>query len=224
MPFFDIISLGGEAMKTICCVYKLTNTVTGKFYVGSTYNLKSRMKYHRYSHDRNPNKALGGDIAKYGWDAFTVEVLEECTRENVREREAHYIETLHAVEIGYNQTKATTYKDWMRGYNAEMWKDPEYRKRRSAQSSDVQKKRLEDPAYLKVKSDQLRRYTSTLKKPVGMFSKTGELLHTFAGVREAERWLLAQGVVKTPNASQSISDCARGGRHKTAYGYVWKFL
>ena len=211
-------------MQNLCCVYKLTNTVTGKFYVGSTYNLKSRMKYHRYSHKRNPNKELGRDIAEYGWDAFTVEVLEECTRENVRERERYYIEVLHAVEFGYNQTTATTYKDWMKGYNAKMWKDPEYRARRSAQSSAVQKKRLENPEYLKAKSEQLGRYTSTLKKPVGMFTKSGELLHTFSGIREAERWLIAEGIVNSSSASQSISDCARGGRHKTAYGYVWKFL
>lgn len=211
-------------MQNLCCVYKLTNTVTGKFYVGSTYNLKSRMKYHRYSYKRNPNKELGRDIAEYGWDAFTVEVLEECTRENVRDRERYYIEVLHAVEFGYNQTRATTYKDWMQGYNAKMWKDPEYRARRSAQSSAVQKKRLENPEYLKAKSEQLGRYTSTLKKPVGMFTKSGELLHTFSGIREAERWLIAEGIVKSSSASQSISDCARGGRHKTAYGYVWKFL
>ena len=34
-------------MEKICCVYKLTNTVTGKFYIGSTVNLNARMKYHR---------------------------------------------------------------------------------------------------------------------------------------------------------------------------------
>jgi len=211
-------------METICCVYKLTNTITGKFYVGSTYNLKSRMKYHRYSADRNPNKELGGDIIKYGWSAFSVEVLEECTRENVRERERFYIESLNAVEVGYNMTKATTYSDSMKMYNAKMWKDEEYREARSRQSSEVQKKRLQNPEYLKAKSDQLKRYTDSLKKPVGMFSKSGELLHTFSGVREAERWLLNEGISTSAHSSQMISDCARGGRHKTAYGYVWKFL
>ena len=49
-------------MNKICCVYKLTNTVTGKFYIGSTLNFYARMKYHHYSHDRNPNKELGADI------------------------------------------------------------------------------------------------------------------------------------------------------------------
>ena len=210
-------------MQKICCVYKLTNTVTGKFYIGSTVNLASRMSYHRFSHDRNPNKELGSDIAKYGWDAFSVEVVEECTRENVRERERYYIDALDAVRVGYNQTEATTYRDWMRGYNAKMWQDPEYRARRSAKSSEVQRRRLENPAYLKAKSEQLRRYTKSIQKPICMYSKEGELLHTFPGTREAERWLIEQGITKSPHSSAAISDCARGGRHKTVYGYVWRY-
>ena len=211
-------------MKKICCVYKLTNTVTGKYYVGSTFNLYSRMKYHRYSHNRNPNKELGNDIEKYGWDAFSVEVLEECTRENVRERERYYIESLNAVEVGYNQTKSTTYQDWMKSYNAQMWQNEEYRERRRKHSSDVQKKRLEDPEYLKTKSEKLKRYTDTLKKPVAMYSKSGELLHTFNGVREAERWAVENRLTNSIHASAIISDCALGKRHKTAYGYVWRFV
>lgn len=211
-------------MEKICCVYKLTNTQTGKFYIGSTMNFKARMKYHHYSHDKNPNRELGGDIEKYGWDAFTKEILEICTRENVRERERFYIESTHAVEVGYNITKATTYRDLMTDFNNRSWSDPEYRKRHSVLSSEIQKERLKNPEYLAEKSAQLKRFTDTLKKPVGMFAKDGALLHSFAGVRSAERWLIENGVTESRNASSAISDCANGGRHKTVYGFVWRYL
>lgn len=211
-------------MEKICCVYKLTNTVTGKYYIGSTVNLHSRMKYHRYSYQRNPNKELGSDIEKYGWKAFNVEILERCTPDNVRQRERYYIENLNAVNEGYNMVYSTTYQDLMTSYNRDMWKDPEYRKRHSAISSEIQKRRLENPEYLRQKSEQLKRFTDTLKKPVGMFTKSGELLHTFDGVRSAERWLNSEGITSSHNASSIIADCANGGRHKTAYGYVWKYL
>ena len=211
-------------MEKICCVYKLTNTVTGKFYIGSTFNFKARMKYHHYSYDRNPNKELGNDIRKYGWDAFSADILEICTRENVRQRERFSIESLNAVEVGYNQTVTTTYQDWMRDYNKTMWQNEEYREKRSNHSSEIQKKRLENPEYLKAKSEQLKRYTDSIKKPIGMYSKSGELLHTFSGIREAERWLIDQGITQSRNASSCIADCAKGGRHKTVYGYVWKYL
>ena len=211
-------------MDKICCVYKLTNTQTGKFYIGSTFNFYSRMKYHRYSHSKNPNKVLGADIEKYGWDSFKAEILERCTRENVRERERFYIDSLHAVEEGYNITHATNYSEFLTGYNNRSWRDPEYRRRHSVISSEIQKKRLQNPKYLAEKSAQLKRYTDSIKKPVGMFSKDGALLHSFDGVRAAERWLIENGVTESRNASSAISDCANGGRHKTVYGYVWRYL
>ena len=211
-------------MEKICCVYKLTNTITGRFYVGSTFNLKARMKYHRYSHERNPNKELGRDIQKYGWEAFKVEILELCSRDTVRERERYHIEALHAVDEGYNMVRATTYADFMKDMNASMWKDPEYRKMMSRRSSTLQKKRLQNPEYLKEKSAQLKRYTDSIKRPVGMYSKSGELLRTFSGVREAERWAIENGLTKSTHASAAISDCALGKRHKTVYGYVWRYL
>lgn len=211
-------------MEKICCVYKLTNTQTGRFYIGSTLNFNSRMKYHHYSYNKNPNRELGGDIEKYGWDVFTKEILEVCTRENVRERERFYIESTHAVEVGYNITKATTYRDLMTDFNNRSWSDPEYRKRHSALSSEIQKERLKNPEYLAEKSAQLKCFTDTLKKPVGMFAKDGALLRSFGGVREAERWLIENGVTKSRNASSAIADCATGGRHKTVYGYVWHYL
>lgn len=211
-------------MEIICCVYKLTNTITGKFYIGSTKNFKSRMKHHRFNYRRNANRDLGGDIEKYGWDAFKKEILEVCTLENYRDRERYYIEALNAVEEGYNMTKATKHSDLIREYNEKMWKDEDYRAKRSEQSRRVQRRRLSDPSYLAKKSAELKAYTDSIKKPVGMYSKEGELLHTFAGIREAERWLIDAGITRSNNASSSISDCCKGGRHKTAYGYIWKYL
>jgi hypothetical protein len=182
------------------------------------------MKYHKYSHSRNPNKELAADIDAYGWDAFKIEVLEECTRENVRYRERFYIESLQAVENGYNMTHATKYQDWMKDYNQRMWKDPDYRERKATESRERQLRRLSNPDYLAEKSKQLRIYTDSIKRPVAMYSKNGELLHTFTGIREAERWLIDAGITQSHNASSIISDCCKGGRHKTAYGYVWKYL
>jgi group I intron endonuclease len=182
------------------------------------------LKYHRYNYRKNPNKKLGNAIEEYGWGSFKVEILEECTRENVRDRERFFIESLNAVEDGYNMTEATKYSDWMKDYNAKMWQDDEYRKERSAASSAVQKKRLTDPVYLAEKSAQLKRHTDAIKKPVGMFLKDGTLLQQFNGIREAERWLLENDLSTSRNSSSAIADCCKGGRHKTVYGYVWKYI
>ena len=211
-------------MSKIVCVYKLTNTITGKFYIGSTINFKARMKYHKYSYSHNANSDLAADLCKYGWSAFTAEILEICTLDNVRTRERHYIDATRAVEKGYNMVPATNYHDLMADMNARNWKDPSYRKKRSEQSSALQVRRLSDPAYLAEKSRQLKAATDKMKRPVIAYSKDGRIVAKFGGIREAARWLIAEGITKSKHASSVLSDaCDPNGRHKTAYGYIWKY-
>lgn len=60
-------------------IYLLMNTVNGKHYVGQTsqQRMNRRVNGHRASASK-PTTAISHAIAKYGWDAFTVETLEEC--------------------------------------------------------------------------------------------------------------------------------------------------
>jgi len=86
-------------------IYKITNTVDGKIYVGQTrQKLKRRIGQHKVK----SKKATGGidaAIAKYGWENFTVEVLEECPVELLNEREIFFIAELNAKgSNGYNLT------------------------------------------------------------------------------------------------------------------------
>ena len=77
-------------------IYKTTNLVNGKFYVGKDVN-------------KGPNYLGSGlllnrAIEKYGRSNFVKEVLEECTKENINDREIYWIDKLDATnkEIGYN--------------------------------------------------------------------------------------------------------------------------
>ena len=101
--------------------------------------------------------------------------------------------------------------------NAKNWKNPEYRKKKGIQSSRLQKQRLKDPKYLKEKSEQLKKYTDSLKKRVAQYDKDNHLIAVYDGVRIAER---ATGV-----SSQMISSVARHRPHrKSAGGYRWEFV
>lgn len=209
----------------ISCVYMLTNRTNGKFYIGSTKNLYSRMKYHKYNAAHNPNKDLGRDIIRYGFDSFTVSILEECPPETLRQRERFFIESFQAEEIGYNKTKATNYHDLMRELNQKAWQNDEYRAAKGRASSALQKKRLKDPVYLSEKSAQLKAATDKMKKRVGMFTLDGEPIKEFDGVREAARYLVNEGIASSEHCSAIISDaCLPHGRHKTVYKHVWKYL
>ena len=77
-----------------CGIYKITNTVTGKFYIGSAVNIKSRWADHRsrLGANKHHNRHLQNSWNKHGEDSFTFEVLEYCEKERLIEREQFYID------------------------------------------------------------------------------------------------------------------------------------
>jgi group I intron endonuclease len=85
-------------------IYRLVNTVTGKSYVGSSVNLRSREKQHRRTLEagNHHSSKVRRSCAKHGPDAFTFEVLERCLRESLLEREAFWMAHFDAVANGYN--------------------------------------------------------------------------------------------------------------------------
>ena len=77
-----------------CGIYKITNTVTRKFYIGSAVNIKRRWAYHRsqLGANKHGNRHLQNSWNKHGEDSFTFEVLEYCGKERLIEREQFYID------------------------------------------------------------------------------------------------------------------------------------
>lgn len=77
-------------------VYKITNNLTGQFYIGSTKALIRRRNEHleTYSTRNNANKPLFQDVLKYGKDNFTFEIIKQCPIEEARELEAKLIKKL----------------------------------------------------------------------------------------------------------------------------------
>ena len=79
-------------------IYKHTNKVNGKCYIGQTKNIKGRWRPEGYKYCRKFYRA----ILKYGWDNFTHEILRECTENDVDFWEAYYIGEYDSIENGYN--------------------------------------------------------------------------------------------------------------------------
>ena len=92
-------------MKKISGVYKITNTVTGDFYIGSSKDVKLRLACHKCPSTWNkcPNNPMYLDMKHYGTDKFEFEILEEVESEQLKEKEQQFIETLKPT---YNSIRA----------------------------------------------------------------------------------------------------------------------
>ena len=98
--------IGGEKMANkICGVYKITNIVNGKFYIGSSNDIKARWRQHKdkLRVNKHGNTYLQNAWNKYGEENFLFEVVEECDPEFQFEREQYYLNTLNPFDDqGYN--------------------------------------------------------------------------------------------------------------------------
>lgn len=94
--------------KKICGVYKITNTVTNDFYIGSSKDVKRRWVEHKKpsTWKRFPNNPMYQYMQKHGLDKFVFEILEEAEIEKLKEAEQQFIEKLQPT---YNQMNA---KGW----------------------------------------------------------------------------------------------------------------
>jgi len=63
-------------------VYKITNIINGKCYIGSSLNLYNRLGVHKTSlkYNRHENEYLQKAYNKYGVQNFTIEILEKYKR------------------------------------------------------------------------------------------------------------------------------------------------
>ena len=94
--------------KKISGVYKIENTVTGDFYIGSSKNVMQRWASHKYPsyHKQHPNSPLYNDMQKYGIDKFRFQILATVEPKYLKQTEQEFIDLLHP---SYNNHRA---KGW----------------------------------------------------------------------------------------------------------------
>ena len=127
-------------MNTIIGIYKITNTITGDFYIGSSKNVKSRLAAHKCQSTwkQCPNNPMYLDFQKYGLDKFVFEILEEVEIEHLKEVEQEFIEKMHPT---YNDRNANSLDvENRKEYNKEYQKSEKYKQyRKEYQKSEKYK-------------------------------------------------------------------------------------
>ena len=92
----------------ICGIYKITNTINSKVYIGQSIDIHRRWKEERinaFSARSNEYQTLKSKaFRKYGLENFLFEVIEECPPSMLNEREKYWINYYSSYTEGYNMT------------------------------------------------------------------------------------------------------------------------
>lgn len=137
------------------CVYKHTNLVNEKVYIGQTCQIPEKRwgdGINQYRH----NSHFVAAIKKYGWQNFKHEILiENLTEEEVLFWEDYYINYYDSLnpQKGYNKVKGGQKSPF-----TQLWKDPAFRKVQSDRQSIFMIQKYKDPKQREKLSQKIKQY------------------------------------------------------------------
>lgn len=98
-------------------IYRYTNLINGKRYIGQAIDLEERHNEHIYSVLNNrPGQMIEYAMVKYGIENFRYEIIEYCSKEELNDLEIYWIDYYNTqnnrrdgLGYGYNLTKGGSY-------------------------------------------------------------------------------------------------------------------
>lgn len=222
-------------------IYKITNQLNGKCYIGQSIDIKMRWIQHLYCGKNGIQKGkLYPAMLHDGIDNFQFEVLEECnlSQEELNNKERYWINYYNSFNNGYNSTPGGQGEDsWQ--YNPtlirQLW-DEGYTTgeivkivgcSRSTVSNRLKgykdfntytshKRSCGHNSPFRTLEEMTEKQLQYFGKriQVHQYSLLGDYIASYSTLEDAAK---AVGG-KYP---ENIGECFRGNLHKTAYGYQW---
>ena len=195
----------------ICGVYKITNKLNGKFYIGSSVDVAQRIGNHMNRDSRlYPDKEFYKDVKKYGWKNFEFEIIEVCEPENKIEREAYWYDQLKPEYNMVRPTECNFIYEEVRRKAHEKSNDEEHRRQR--------KELYNSKEYV----EKFRKIQTYKMQPCVRLDKNSlEELEEYGSYQEASRWVKENTKFKSKNMTSKIREVCIGTR-TSAFGYKWK--
>ena len=91
--------------KKVIGIYKITNLLTKQVYIGQSKDIKERWREHMkcgLGIDTPAGNKLYKSMLNDGLDNFTFELLEECSANDLNEKETLFIDLYSSYDFGYN--------------------------------------------------------------------------------------------------------------------------
>ena len=203
-------------------IYKITNDINNKVYVGKTTNtLEQRFKEHcSDSQKRGEEKRpLYSAMKKYGAEHFKISLIEECPIEKENEREIFWIAYYKGYEDGYNAT--------LGGEGACIYSREEIfsllNQGKTTKEICDKLKCCKDVVYNVANSFNISLNKSSRQKVYQLDKKTNEILQEFDSYASAAKWLIENKYAKGAESGirSHIGEVCKGKR-KTAYQFKWQ--
>ena len=195
----------------LCGVYLITNNLNGKRYVGSSVDIGNRVNQHfgvamRKYKDINPMYA---EIAKYGRENFTVDILETCSREDKLECERKWFKKLHPE---YNQVLPDECP-----FKHEAVRKKSYE---SCHTVKGTQNRINAHTSDEYRAKMRNLYLSSGRSVSCRGVKGGEYTEVFTTMTDAAKWLNVNS--KLCSVVGKIKRSIDSNGRVRAYGYVWE--
>ena len=87
-----------------CGIYKIENQINHKVYIGQSIEIERRFEKHKNAYLHNQKWLIYKAFAKYGLQNFSFDIIEECDRDKLDEREIYWIAFYDSYNNGYNMT------------------------------------------------------------------------------------------------------------------------
>lgn len=184
-------------------IYKITNIKNGKFYIGSSVDINSRMRGHRSAlrNNSHSNKYLQNSWNKYGEDNFEFSVLEYVDfkdRKDLFKVEQDWIYKTKCFDrdVGYNIEKVVRDDHDRYGFKV----------------SEETKEKLRNKIVSKETCQKMRE--AQFKKPIVQIDLNGNVIQFWSGAREAGKKL---------SLNQSCIYACLEKYRRTYKGFIWVY-
>lgn len=235
-------------MNRECIIYKITNLTTSQIYIGSSIDVKDRVRRHFKDLKANKHHSLKMQRSynKYGKDVFKVEYLVSVPEQYRQKIEQWFLDNnecyfnnekiVNKPSIYRIRSEEENEKSRLRMLKNEYWKlahpMSEEGKKRVSESSknriwtdEMRKKLSESLKKSSHKRAPRKKHTESTKIKVSKNSHNKRVVIQYnLNGRALKVWSSITDIVNTLNFQQaSISRCCQG-KQKTSYGFVFKYF
>lgn len=220
-------------------IYKITNKLNGKIYIGSTFcsgGFKRRWTVHKSSlkNNRHPNKHLQYSWNKYG-DVFKFEIIEIIDNKDILiEREQYFIDFFESFDdkIGYNISRVVSapmlglkHTDEAKKKISEASKGNKYalgnkmsdetRKKMSNSRQNVSQETRKKMSLSRMGNKNGLGNENVFKRPIHQLDKNNNIIKTWPSISEVYKTLKLH--------SANIIKVCKGERNLCG-GFKWKYI